>query len=84
MNSIEGAASAAKVSAAWGGVAVAHTVGPDWQQIAGFCATVYTLYMLGNAMWRHFGRRYAESRGWVRPLGREARIAEAIEEALEK
>jgi hypothetical protein len=84
MKSPEDAASAAKVAGAWGGVAVSHVASTDWQQVAAFCATVYTLYMLVHAMWRHWGRDVAVRAGWLKPLDRDQKIAEAIEEALDK
>lgn len=74
-------ASAVKVSIAWGGVAGAHLAAIDWQQVAGFVATAYTVYVFAHSLWRHFIRGWAEKRGWIKPLDRTAKIIEAIEEA---
>ncbi len=54
------AAPVAKAATAWAVVGIT-----SWAEFASFLAAIYTLILLGEWVWKRFGRAYAVRRGWV-------------------
>lgn len=44
----------------------------NWSDFAAMCAAIYTICLLGEWLWKKFGRPFAENRGWVRRRKRRA------------
>lgn len=64
----ETVASGAKVSAAWGSVAVANSAAiANWAQaIASIAAAIYTVMLIIEFVWKKLGRPVCEARGWIK------------------
>lgn len=54
-----------KLATAW--IATLFT---SWADFASFLAAVYTLLLIGDWVWKKFGRPFCENRGWVKRLKR--------------
>lgn len=53
----------AKIVTAWlAGIGVS-----SWSDFAAMCAATYSVLLIGEWLWKRFGRPYAEARGWVVP-----------------
>lgn len=39
----------------------------NWSDFAALCAAAYTLLLIGEWLWKKFGRPRAESMGWAKP-----------------
>ncbi len=55
------AAPATKIGTAWAAVGVT-----SWAEAASALAFLYTLILIGEWIWKKFGRSIAERRGWIR------------------
>lgn len=56
-----------KLLGAWLATALAKFQHVDWSQVAGFVATVYTIILIGEWVWKRFLRAFCERCGWTRP-----------------
>lgn len=55
-----------KFCIAWLGVCATYAV--SWQDIAGILASLYSLLMIGEWLWKHGVRSFFERRGWIGPM----------------
>lgn len=42
----------------------------SWSDFAAMVAAVYSLLLIGEWIWKRFGRPYSERKGWVKPKHR--------------
>lgn len=55
----------AHVAVAWVGVIFAKLGIHTWSDLAAVLASIYTLLMIGDWVWRKWVRKWARKRGWT-------------------
>ena len=38
----------------------------SWSDFAAFCASIYSLMLIGEWLWKRFGRAFFERHGWIK------------------
>lgn len=59
-----------KAASAWGAVALAEVGINSWGDFGAFLASIYTLMLIGEWLWKRIFREIAERHGWVKPRKR--------------